>query len=163
MSEACRAGLLSWDNEELWIWNQNYGIQLLSAAGKASHVISPILNPSTGVFLFLHFGVPCNTLNLMSSVHIPRKGAKASSSSEKSQMPVYCLPHSWTSVTFCYFLLLSWCNLFLSSSFPKPRLSSLSSLSISFLVCSPFIILFYYSDLIRESQHFSTKFFHYFM
>lgn len=45
------------------------------------------------------------------------------------------------SVTFCYFLLLRWCNLFLSSSFPEPRLSSLPSLSISFLVCSPFIIL----------------------
>ena len=75
-SEACRAGLLSWDNKELWIWNQNYGIQLLSAAGKASHVF---WTPALVSFCFRVVGFHA-IRSISCLLHIPRKGAKASSS-----------------------------------------------------------------------------------
>lgn len=99
-----------------------------------SHVITlPFWTPALVSFCFRVVGfhairsISCLLFTSLGKEQRPLQVCKTNLlRTEKSQMPVYCLPHSWTSVTFCCFLLLRWCILFLSSSFSKLRLSSLS-------------------------------------
>ncbi|KAL3576470.1 hypothetical protein D5086_021753 [Populus alba] len=68
-------------------------------------------NPNYGVLLFPRCGIPCNTLNLMSSVHIPRNGAKASSSLQNESAENRKITNA--SLLFATFLDLSYVLLFL--------------------------------------------------
>ncbi|KAG6755115.1 hypothetical protein POTOM_040929 [Populus tomentosa] len=82
--------------------------QLLSAAQLPQ---SHLLPKATGVLLFPRRGIPCNTLSLMSSVHIPRKGAKASSSLQNESAENRKITNA--SLMFATFLDLSYVLLFL--------------------------------------------------